>query len=159
VDFDQWMLAFHVLSAFSLIAGLVLFWVLIVAGRKIDTPGDTLRLGPVARIGNATIGIGLGGTILFGVYLAFAIDSYAIWDGWILAALVLWFVGTGLGRKTGEAFLEGPRKAIELDAAGQTGPNAELLALNRTSRGVLLHSLTSLVALLILIDMIWKPGA
>jgi hypothetical protein len=159
VDFDQWMLALHVLSAFSLIAGLVLFWVLIVAGRKIDTPGDTLRLGPVAKVGNATVGVGLGGTILFGVYLAFAIDSYAIWDGWILAALVLWFVGTALGRKTGEAFLEGPKKAIELEAAGQTGPNAELLALNRTSRGVLLQALTSLVALLILIDMIWKPGA
>jgi hypothetical protein len=159
VGFDQWMLAFHVLSAFSLIAGLILFWVLIVVGRNIDTPGDTLRLGPVARVGNATVGIGMGGTILFGVYLAFAIDGYAIWDGWILAALVLWFVGAALGRRTGAEYIRAPTKAMELEEAGQTGPNAELLALNRTSRGVLLHSVTSLVALLILIDMIWKPGA
>jgi uncharacterized membrane protein len=159
VSFDQWMLAFHVLSAFSLIAGVVLFWVLIVAGRRIDTPADTLRVGPVARVGNATIGIGMGGTILFGVYLAFALDSYAIWDGWILAALVLWFVGAALGRRTGAEYIRAPKKAMELEEAGQSGPNAELLALNRTSRGVLLHTLTSLVALLILIDMIWKPGA
>jgi hypothetical protein len=159
VGFDQWMLALHVLSAFALVAGLVLFWVLIVAGRNIDTPGDTLRLGPVAKVGNATVGIGMGGTILFGVYLAFAIDGYAIWDGWILAALVLWFVGAALGRQTGAEYIRAPKKAMELEEAGQTGPNAELLALNRTSRGVLLHSVTSLVALLILIDMIWKPGA
>jgi uncharacterized membrane protein len=159
VGFDQWMIAFHVLSAFSLIAGLILFWVLIVAGRKIDTPSDTLRLGPVAKVGNATVGVGMGGTIVFGVYLAFAIDGYAIWDGWILAALVLWFVGAALGRRTGAEYIRAPKKARELEEAGQTGPNAELLALNRTSRGVLLQTLTSLVALLILIDMIWKPGA
>jgi len=159
VGFDQWMLAFHVLSAFSLIAGLVIFWVLIVAGRNIDTPGDTLRLGPVARVGTATVGAGLVGTIVFGIYLAFAIDGYAIWDGWILAAIVLWVIGSAVGRRTGEEYMNAPRKAMELEEAGQTGPNAELLALNRTSRGVLLHSVTSLVALLILIDMIWKPGA
>ena len=159
MGFKEWMLAFHVLSAFSLVAGMTLFWVLIVVGRKIDTPGDTLRLGPVAKVGNATVGIGMGGTIIFGVYLAFAVDSYAIWDFWILAALVLWFVGTGLGRQTGEAFLEGPKKAMELEAAGQTGPNAELLALNQTSRGLAFHAGTTVVVLLILIDMIWKPGA
>ena len=55
--------------------------------------------------------------------------------------------------------MQGPKKALELKEAGQTGPNAELLALNRTSRGVVLHTLTSLVLLLIIIDMIWKPGA
>jgi hypothetical protein len=51
------------------------------------------------------------------------------------------------------------KKAEELQAAGQTGPSAELLALNRTQRGLVLHTLASLFTLLILIDMIWKPGA
>src|SRR5262245_3433584 len=153
------MLAFHVLSAFSLVAGMTLFWVLIVVGRRVDTPAGTLRLGPVSKVGNAAVGVGMGGTIIFGVYLAFAVDSYAIWDGWILAALVLWVVGGGLGRQTGEAFLEGPRKAMELEKAGQTGPNSDLLALNQTSKGLVLHAATSLVVVLLLIDMIWKPGA
>jgi uncharacterized membrane protein len=159
VGFDQWMLALHVLSAFSLITGMILFWVLIVAGRRIDTPADTLRLGPVARVGNATIAIGLVGTIVLGIYLAFALDGYAIWDGWIIAALILWVVGGALGRQTGEEYMQAPKKAMELQNAGQTGSNAELLALNRTSRGVLFHALTSLVVLLLIIDMIWKPGA
>jgi uncharacterized membrane protein len=87
------------------------------------------------------------------------VDGYAIWDGWILAALVLWLIGAALGRQVGEAYMQGPKKALELKKAGQNGPSSELLALNRTSRGVLLHTLTSIVLLLILIDMIWKPGA
>jgi len=50
-------------------------------------------------------------------------------------------------------------KAKELDAAGKTGPDEGLLALNRTQAGLILHSLTSLAVLLILLDMIFKPGA
>jgi uncharacterized membrane protein len=149
----------HVLSAFSLVAGIVLFWVIVVAVRRIDTPGDTLRLGPIAKVGNVTVGAGMGGTIIFGVWLAFSVGSYDIWDGWILAALVLWFVGAALGRRTGEAYMQGPKLAEELESAGQTGRSEELLLVNRTSQGLLMHTLTSLVVLAILIDMIWKPGA
>jgi hypothetical protein len=72
---------------------------------------------------------------------------------------VLWVIGAALGRQVEEAYRQGPRKALELKGAGENGPNAELLALNRTSRGVLFHALTSTVLLLIIIDMIWKPGA
>ena len=157
--FDDWILALHVLSAFSLVAGLVVFWALIVVGRRIDTPGDTLALSPVAKVGSATVGVGMVGTIVFGVWLALSVGNYDIWDGWIIAAIVLWFIGSGLGRQTGKEFLAAPMKAVQLQSAGQTGPNEELLALNRTSRGVLFQALTSLVVLLILIDMIWKPGA
>jgi hypothetical protein len=159
VRFDDWILALHVLSAFSLVAGLVVFWTLIVVGRRSDTPAGTLSLSPVAKVGSATVGIGMVGTIVFGLWLAFSIGNYNIWDAWIIIALVLWLVGAALGRKTGEAFLEGPKKAEELQSAGQTGPNAELLELNRTPRGLLLQTLTSLVVLLIIIDMIWKPWA
>jgi uncharacterized membrane protein len=159
MSFDDWMLALHMLSAFSFVAGMILFWALIVVVRKIDTPEGTLRLGPVAKVGNAAVGIGMGGTIVLGIWLAFSVGGYDIWDGWIIAALVLWLIGAELGRRTGAAYMEGPKKAEELAAAGQTGPNAELLAINRTSTGVLMHSVASVVVLLILIDMIWKPGA
>ena len=159
MSFDDWVLALHVLSAFSLVAGLVLFWVIVVAVRRIDTPGDTLRLGPIARVGNATVGAGMGGTIIFGVWLAFSVGGYDIWDGWILAAIVLWFVGAALGRRTGEAYMQGPKLAQELESAGQTGRSEELLLVNRTSQGLLMHTLTSLVVLALIIDMIWKPGA
>jgi hypothetical protein len=68
-------------------------------------------------------------------------------------------VATALGQRTGAAYLEGVKKAQELQQAGQTGPSAELLALNRTSSGLVLQLLGTVTVLLILIDMIWKPGA
>ena len=159
MTFDDWMLALHVLSAFAWIAGIVLFWVLIVAVRSTDTAAETLRMEPVARVGNAAVGIGMGGTIAFGLWLAFSAGGYEIWDGWIIAALVLWVISAPLGQRTGAAYMQGTIRARELREAGQTGPNAELLALNRTSTGVVLQLLWSVVVLLILIDMIWKPGA
>jgi uncharacterized membrane protein len=159
VSFDDWALAVHVLSAFAYVGGIVLFWVLIVAVRKVDTPEGTIRMQPIVNVGNAAVGIGAVGTIVIGIWLAFSVGSYAIWDGWIIAALVLWAVSGALGQRTGVAYMQGMNKAKELESAGQAGPSPELLALNRTSTGVLLHSLVSLGALLLLLDMIFKPGA
>ena len=159
MSFVDWALAVHVLSAFAYVAGLVLFWVLVVAVRRVDTAEETLRMEPIVKVGNVAVGIGAVGTIVVGVYLAFAVDSYAIWDGWIIAALVLWAVAGGLGQRTGVAYMQGMNRAKELDAAGKTGPDQELLALNRTQTGLLLQTLASLAVLLILVDMIFKPGA
>jgi hypothetical protein len=159
VTFDDWMLALHVLSAFALVAGIVLFWVLIVAVRRTDTPEPTLRMGPLTRVADGAVGIGMGGTIVLGIWLAFSVGGYDIWDIWIVAAIVLWFVVADLGRRASGAYVPGVKKAQELRAAGEAGPNAELLALNRTSRGVVLQTMISLVVLLIIVDMVWKPGA
>ena len=159
MSFDDWALAIHVLSAFAYVGGIVLFWVLIVAVRRVETPQETIRMDPIVKVGNAAVGIGGVGTLVIGIWLAFSVGSYAIWDGWIIAALVLWAVSGALGQRTGVAYMQGMNKAKELDAAGEAGPNAELLALNRTSTGVALHSLVSVAVLLILLDMIFKPGA
>jgi uncharacterized membrane protein len=155
---NDWILAFHLLSAFAYVAGMVLFWVLIVAVRRADTPAATIEMEPVVKVGTIATGVGAGGTILFGIWLAFSVDGYAIWDFWIIAAIVLWAIAGGLGGRTGKAYMEGMNKAKELETAGQTGPNSELLALNRTQNGVVLHAVASLALFLILIDMIWKPG-
>jgi hypothetical protein len=159
VSFDDWLLALHVLSSFAYVGGIVLFWVLVVAVRKTDTPDGTIRMEPIVKVGNVAVGIGAVGTILLGIWLAFALDGYAIWDGWIIAAIVLWAIAGGVGQRAGAAYMQGMTKAKELDAAGQSGSNAELLALNRTSTGLLMQSLASIVLLLILLDMIFKPGA
>jgi uncharacterized membrane protein len=159
VSFDDWILALHVLSAVAYGTAIILFWVLVVAVRTTDTAEGTLRFGPTVMIGNIAIGIGAGGTIIFGVWLALSVRNYDLWDGWIIAALVLWVIAAILGQRTGKEYMRGMTKAQELQAAGQSGSNAELLAANRTQTGVLLHALTSVVFLLIVLDMIWKPGA
>jgi hypothetical protein len=159
VTFDDWMLALHVLSAFALVAGIVLFWVLIVAVWRADTPERILVFGPLTSVANAATGLGMGGTIVFGIWLAFSVGGYEIWDGWIIAALVLWVVTAALGQRANRAYVPAVRKALELRAAGQAGPSAELLELTRSPRGVVLQLLISIVVLVILVDMIWKPGA
>ena len=156
---DDWLLALHVLSAFALVAALVLFWILIVATRNLDTPGPTIAVGRVAIVGSATVTAGIAGTIAFGVWLAISLDAYKVWDGWVIAAIVLWAVAAGTGGRAGKEYTRAFDRARELDAAGQTGPDSELLALNRTTQGLLLQTISSVVTLLILIDMIWKPGA
>jgi hypothetical protein len=159
VSFDDWILSLHVLSAFALVAGVVLFWVLVVEVHRIDTAEGILRLGPLTKVAGAAIGVGMGGTIVLGIWLAFSVGGYDIWDGWIVAALVLWFVAAALGRRADTAYRDSVKKAQELQAAGQQGPSAELLDLNRASKGILWQSLISVIVLLIIIDMIWKPGA
>jgi uncharacterized membrane protein len=160
VSFDDWVLALHVLSAFALVAGVTFFWILIVAVRGVDTADETIRMGPPNRIAEICVGLGAGGTIAFGIWLAFSVGGYNIWDGWIIAALVLWVISMALGSRTSAAYGPAVEKARALQAAGEAGtPNAELLALNRTSQGVLLQALTSAAVLLVLLDMIFKPGA
>jgi uncharacterized membrane protein len=159
VSFDSWMLALHVISAFAFVAGMVFFWVLIVAVRRAETPESTLRMGGATKVAGAAVGLGMGGTIAFGIWLAFSVGGYDIWDGWIIAALVLWVVAARLGAMTSASYNRGVERAQELRGAGDTTPDAELLALNRTGAGVVLQALTSVTVLLIIIDMIWKPGA
>jgi uncharacterized membrane protein len=121
VSFDDWLLALHVIGAFAYVAGVVLFWILVVAVRKVDTPEGTIRMEPMVKVGNVAVGIGAGATIVLGIWLAFSFGDYNIWDGWIVAALVLWVLSTVLGQRTGVAYTRGMTKAKELQAAGQAG--------------------------------------
>ena len=159
MSFDDWLLALHVLSAFAYVAGMVLFWVLIVAVRKTDTPEGTTRMEPIVKVGNAAVGIGAGGTIVLGIWLAFSVGGYDIWDGWIIAALVLWVLAAAAGSRTGAEYTAGMKKAEELQAAGQTGPNAGVARDQPHAKGRRAARGRVGLVLLILIDMIWKPGA
>jgi hypothetical protein len=159
VELNDWILALHLLSAFAMVGAIVLFWIIIVAGWNLDTAGPVLRLSPVARVGVVSVAIGSVGTIVFGLWLAISLEAYHPWDGWVIAALVLWAVAGGTGGRSGKEFNRAAERARELQAAGSTGPSAELLALNRTRTGLTMHSVTTLAVFLLLIDMIWKPGA
>jgi uncharacterized membrane protein len=79
------------------------------------------------------------GAIIFGIWLAIHVDSYELWDGWILASLVLWAIAGWAGGQAGRAFEADP-------VAGR-------------AKGIRFHAITSIGLLLILILMIWKPGA
>lgn len=159
VTFDGWLLGLHLLSAFALAASITLFWILIVASRNVDTPGTTLAIGRVAAVGAITVRVGSIGTLIFGIWLAINLDHIQVWSGWVIAAIVLLAITAAAGQRSGSEYMRAMKKAEELDAAGQTGSNPELLALNSTSRGLWLHLVATIAVFLILVDMIWKPGA
>ncbi len=159
MSLDDWLLALHLIAAAALVGATTLFWVMAAGMRSVDTPGPTLAMGRLAMVGTGTIGFGTLGTIVFGVWLAISLDGYEVWDGWIVASIVLWIVGSGLGQRAGMEFAKPVARARELAAAGATGPSAELAALNRTARGLALQLGLSVAVLAILVLMIWKPGA
>jgi hypothetical protein len=152
---NDWILSLHLLSAFALVASMVLFWTLVVASRNLVDVDQRIAYGRIGDIGGRVIGIGFAGTIVFGIWLAFSKDSYALWDGWIIAAIILWVIGGTTGGRAGTEYQKLLERARELKSSGQAAQPGEF----RSSSGELMLAISSLALLLILIDMIWKPGA
>ena len=155
----DWLLFLHVLSAFILVGALVLFTFLIAFLWRTDLPRDIARVSGISRLGTVLVGVGSVGALILGVVLAFEANGYAIWDPWIVAAVIMWAAMGELGRRTGLAYDAAGAKARELGAAGHDAPNPELGAMFRSSRGLIFHFATVTVLLLLLLDMIFKPGA
>ena len=158
MELNDWLLALHLLAAFALIAAEVAFATMIAALWRSDSPSRVSSTMPLARVGVVLVGVGSAGTVIFGVWLAISLDAYQVWDSWVLAALVLWAISGYLGQKAGEGYVAGGELAAELSADGTTS-SAELAERFGASRAFWLHLATSAVIVLILADMIWKPGA
>jgi hypothetical protein len=154
VGFYDWMLALHVLSAFAVAAALVLYSVLVVAGRRMETLDDTRLLFRVAPIGAPLIGIGMGLALLLGIVLAIDADAYQLWDAWIIIAIVLWAMMGWAGQRTGAYYTAVQKLAESDDASG-----GEVISRLRGSTGANFHLLTLAIFVLLLLDMIFKPWA
>jgi hypothetical protein len=159
VDTHDWLLFLHVLSAFFLVGAEVLFTFLIFWLWRTDLPSEIARVSGLSRIGSALVGLGAGGTLIFGIILAFEADSYAIWDVWIIAALILWAAFSAVGSRVGKAYDAAGAKARELVASGRLEPSPELGVMFRSSSALNLHLLSLVIVVLILLDMIYKPWA
>jgi len=135
VGFDDWILALHVLSAFALVSALILLWFVYLALRA--NGGTSAALGQLYKIGVIVVQIGVAGTLVSGVWLAISLDAYRPWDGWVMIGFALLAIGTAAGFRAGHV-------------SQQAGGSRHTLVL---------HAVASLAAVLILVDMIWKPGA
>ncbi len=128
------LLFLHVLSAFLMVSGVVIFSAFVLGS-------------PVTRLlklaAEILWGVGGVGTIVFGIWLALNRPQYEIWDGWIIAAVVLWVLATGAGSQVSQAV--------------QPGDGESRAALDR--RAKFAHWMRVLLVVLLLIDMVWKPGA
>ena len=141
------MLFIHVAGAFALVSAMVAYTAAVVATRGDDPATRSAVADALLRPANVLVIVGITVTLVFGVWLAIYVDGYELWDAWILASLVLWAVGTGTGQRSG----------TDLNAAAKASSESERRA--RRRRGVLLHTISSASVLVILILMIFKPGA
>jgi uncharacterized membrane protein len=158
VSLDRWILALHLISAFALVGALTIFSAMIAALWRTDVPAAVTSFMRLSITGNALVGIGMGGTIVFGVWLAISLDAYHVWDGWVIAALVLWLLGGFFGSRTGDGYKQTADMAAQLSSSG-AARSPELSAAMGASRAFWFHVATIVVVVLILVDMIWKPGA
>ena len=129
---DDWLLFLHVLAAFLLVITVVMYSAVALGG--------TLA-GRATFIADRCWDVGGRGTLILGVWLALKLDEYGIFDGWIIGALILWVVATGLG--------ETVRKRLAESGDGTV----------TTGAVTTLHWLRTLTVLALLVLMIWKPGA
>lgn len=160
MTFSDWLLFLHIASAFALVAALVVYWTIALAGRNVDRPVDSLRYFRVAKPANVLIIVGTLGTLLFGIWLAIDYEAYQVWDGWILAAIVLWAISAATGQRGGKTYAEAQKLAERLDSENRaTEPSAELRALLTSRNAMWLQVASTLAVFLILVDMIYKPGA
>jgi hypothetical protein len=130
----DWLMFLHVTAAFCLVMTVVMF-----SAVALGAPADSR----VLAVSNVLWTVGGLGTLVFGVWLAIYVKGYEIWDGWIIAALVLWAGATELGRRAELGIKAGADGAASADR----------------SRAVLMHWLRSLAVLALLVVMIYKPGA
>jgi uncharacterized membrane protein len=156
VDFYDWMLALHLLAAFSVAAALVLYSVLVVSGRRTSaTLADARLLFRVAPVATPLIAAGTVLVLVFGIVLAIDSNRFEIWNGWIIAGIVLWAILGAVGQRTGAYYTDVQKLAEREGEASEQ----QVLALLRAPTGAVLHLATVGVFVLILLDMLFKPGA
>jgi hypothetical protein len=123
----EWLLFLHLLAAFLLFVTVVSYTAVALGA---PAPGRTLF------VADRCWDVGGLGTLVLGIWLALYLDEYGFFDGWILGAIALWFVATGLGATI-----------------------QRRLADNATADIAVMHWLRTLTVLGLLVLMIWKPGA
>ena len=121
------LLFFHMIAAFLLAVTIVMY--------------SAVALGATSSprmlfVADRCWDVGGLGTLIFGIWLALNLEQYDFFDFWILLALALWFVATGLGQ------------SIQRRMGGE-----DMAAVNA------MHWIRTIVVIALLVTMVWKPGA
>ena len=121
------LLFFHLIAAFLLAVTIVMY--------------SAVALGATSSprmlfVADRCWDVGGLGTLIFGIWLALNLEQYDFFDFWILLALALWFVATGLGQ------------SVQRRMGGE-----DMAAVNA------MHWIRTIVVIALLVTMVWKPGA
>jgi uncharacterized membrane protein len=153
----DWLLALHVTGAFFLVGGSVMAATLNVLALRSSVPSESAQLLRLIKTAVVFIGAGAVLTLVLGLWLVHHV-GYSYGELWVWGAILLWVISSALG-SVGGRHQEKTRELAERLAAERDAPNDELRALLRDRRGNAMSYAAGLATLLILVLMIWKPGA
>jgi len=144
-------LFFHLLGAFLLVSGVAVAGAAFEAARRREIAAEVALLLGLTRVGVALVGAGAVLVLVFGLWLV-QLERVGYGAGWVDAALGLFAVMAVLGALGGQA----PKRARKLAAAGVEGEELHRLLDDRLA--LALNYASALVALVIVVLMVFKPG-
>jgi uncharacterized membrane protein len=154
-DVYQWALLCHLVGAILFFAGLAVAAAGQLAARRRRRPSEVALLLGTARWGVPLVGLGALLALAGGFWLV-AETPYGF-EGWVVAALVLFAVSAVAGAVGGQAPKRARRLAERLAGEGDE-PSADLDALQRQPVADALNAVAAVAAVVILVLMVWKPG-
>ena len=155
----QWLLFFHVTGAFFLTGALVVAGTLNVAAQRRERPSEIALLLRLTRFVVPAISLGALLTLVFGLWLVRAAHAgYGFGQTWVVAAVVLWIVGNAMGGAGGRRERR-TREFADRLARGGDAPSSELKARLRDPVTLALSYGAGVAIFVVLVLMIWKPGA
>ena len=157
----DWLLFFHLTGAFLLFCGALAFHLLLFFAQRREKPSEISSILGSGALAEFAIQVGTLVVLVFGIWLAYTdaeIPKYKLTDAWVLISLVLWALGSALGAMGGKIYADGRKLAAKLATEGDmTTP--ELGAILRNQRAALMTWSSTLMITVILVLMVWKPGA
>jgi uncharacterized membrane protein len=153
----DWLLVLHVTGAFMVVSGTVMAGIFNVVATRRERPSEVALLFRLTQIAAAVISTGLLLTLAIGLWLVHDAD-YGYGQTWVVLALILWVVVGALGGRGGGRE-KATRQLAERLATEGDAPSDELRARLRDPVTLALSWGSGVLVIVILVLMIWKPGA
>jgi uncharacterized membrane protein len=151
----HWLLLFHLLGAFSLVAGAAVAGTLQLTALRRERPSEILVLLRATRVGVVLVAVGAVVALAFGMWLASYL-GYGYSPAWIQAALGLWGASVVTGALGGRTARHARRLAERLAAQGDD-VSEELRALVGHRPSLWLSYVSSILIVAIIVLMVWRP--
>lgn len=147
---------FHLIGVILFFAGAAVAGVATVAAGKREKPSEVAAILALARPGALMLGVGGVILLLAGFYLSGKIDGYG--QRWLEISILLFVVALVLGAWGGRRSRRVREYAVGLADRGE-GDAATLRSMLSDRLTWLLHWGSAVLAVIVLVLMVWQPGA
>lgn len=147
---------FHLVGVILFFAGIAVAGVVATAAPRRDKPSEVAVILGLARYGAIMLGVGGLVLLLAGFYLSGKIDGYG--QRWLEISILLFVVALVLGAWGGRRSRRVREYAVGLANDGD-GDDATLRSMLSDRLTWLVHWGSGVLAVIVLVLMVWQPGA